>query len=96
MSGFKLLKENPLLRYAIINFFVSVHFARVFLNLSWKFQPYEVYENFKAEFGEELGERDVLVSYFCAASNDLLKLNIQSRQRIAQLEEEIRQLKGGE
>ena len=46
--------------------------------------------------GEELGERDVLISYFCAAANDLLKFKIQSRQRIAQLENELRQLKGGE
>ena len=67
MSGLELLKENPRLRYAIINFFVSVHFARDFLQLSGQFRPHEVYENLKSEFG------DVLFAYFCAASNDLLK-----------------------
>ena len=89
MSGLELLKDKPALRYAIMDFFVSVHFARVFLQLSWQFQPHEVYENFKAEYGEELGKNDVLFSYFCAASNALLKFTMQSQN-------ELRQLKGGE
>ena len=93
MDGVDLLKENPALRYAIMNFFVSVHFSREFLKLSRQFQPHEVYENFKSEFGKELGEHDVLISYFCATSNELLKFVVQSQNRIAQLEDEIKQLK---
>ena len=75
MSGLELLKENPRLRYAIMDFFVSVHFARDFLLLSRQFRPHEVYENLKSEFG------DVLFAYFCAASNDLLKFTVQQKSK---------------
>ena len=90
MNSCDLLRENPKLRYAIINFFANVHIGRDFLRLSWQFSPDNVYETFKKEFGEKLGNSDVLISYFCAYSNALLKLLMKSRQQITVLENETK------
>lgn len=93
MNSVEILKQNPPLRYAIIDFFATVHIGRDFLKLSLKFPPEKIYENFKQEFGEELGNEDVLVSYFCTRSNSLLKASLKLRQRIVELENEINRLK---
>jgi len=93
MNSVEILKKRPKLRYAILDFFVRVHFARDFLKLSWQFPPYAVYEIFNQEFGKNLGENDVLVSFFCAYSNNLLKFAARSQQRIVELEKEIHKLK---
>ena len=95
MNGEEIFQQNPKLRYDILNFFVEVHIARDYLKLSQEFSPHEVFENFYQGFAKELNGADVLTSYLCAYSNDLLKTLTESQTHLTELEKEIAAFKQG-
>ena len=99
MKGRAFFKENPEYRYAVINSFVEKDFGKIFQACSTE-SPFDIYSIFRKEFGEYLGEQDVLIPALCAALNTQQKINAlniqqfneyaaQAQAHIAQLEAKL-------
>ena len=88
MNGQEVFQQNPRLLYSILDFFAEVHIGRDFLKFSQEFSPHEVFENFYRGFAKELKDSDILMSYFCAYANNLLKTAMKNQKRIKELEKE--------
>ncbi len=102
MSRHEFFRRNPQFRYAVLDAFVAGRFGAIFEGAA-QLQPFEVYEAIKHEFGDRLGEHDVLLCALCTALNTQQKINVINRQqfnqfaaqaqaRIAQLEAEVKRL----
>ena len=100
LSKLEFFKENPLYRYAILEQFVTIMFNMIFES-AYKLQPFEVYEAIKQEFGDRLGEQDVLIPVLCAYVNTQQKVFFmnqqkfneyaaQAQRRIAELEAQLK------
>ena len=99
MKEIAFFKENPEYRFDVIGSFVEADFIKIFQACSTE-SPFDVYEIFRKEFGEYLGEQDVLIPVLCAAINTQQKINAmnvqqfneyaeQAQARIAELENEL-------
>ena len=91
MSEIEFFKENPKFRHKILNHFVNSDFANVARECS-ELSAYDIYDSFRKEFGDYLGDYDVLVSCLCA---DIVmkRRSIQNyKNRIAELEDKLNSL----
>ena len=61
MSKHEFFKTNPQQRYTILEYFVTSKSGLSFRD-AWNFSAFEVYDTIKQEFGDRLGEQDVLIS----------------------------------
>ena len=91
---------NPQHHYKILESFIQSHFSRFFQE-SFQLSPVAVYETIKQEFGDKLGEYDVLVSALCTVINTQQKIfainqqnfnqfAAQAQKRIAELEAQLK------
>ena len=85
MGKINLFKENPVLRYAILNFYFMLDLQRI-ANVSGNIPPQAIYEVFKNEFKYHLGENDVLISYLATNNIMLIKNLMMAQQKINLLE----------
>ena len=99
MSKNDFFQKNPSYRYAMLEFFITGKIFTPYKD-SWQMPPFKIYETIKKEFGDKLGEQDVLVSALCTYAMTLQKINLtnvqafknfsaQAQRRIAQLEAEL-------
>ena len=100
LSRIKFFEENLQQRYAVLNYFVERKFKLSF-HASLPLPPFEVYRAIKQEFGDRLGEQDVLVSALCTVINTQQKISAinqqkfnqfaaQAQKRIAELEAQLK------
>ena len=66
ISGHAFFKENPSYRYALLKYFVDKRFSWT-LKSGMELTEDKIYQSLKDEFGEKLGEYDVLVSALCTS-----------------------------
>jgi hypothetical protein len=81
MSKVKFFNENPQYRYDLLNFFIGLSFSNLSGN-KFALPSFLVYEAIKQEFGENLGEYDVLIPALCT-----MILNNQQKNSTANQEE---------
>ena len=92
-------KNMPQARFDVLNYF-AVKMILLSFGHTLRLQPFEIYDGIKQEFGDALGEQDVLVAALCTYVMTLQKINLtnvqtfknfsaQAQQRIAQLEAEL-------
>ena len=92
-------KNIPQARFDVLNYF-NVKMILISFGHTLRLQPFEIYDGIKKEFGDKLGEQDVLVSALCTYAMTLQKINLtnvqafknfsaQAQRRIAQLEAEL-------
>ena len=100
MSNNDFFVQNPQYRYAVLEHFAADKF-NIILGHSLQLPPFAVYETIKQEFGDKLGEQDVLVSALCTLVNTQQKMFVvnqqrfnqfaaQTQQRIAELEAQLK------
>ena len=100
LSRIKFFEEDFQYRYAVLNYFVKRKF-KLSLNASLNLPPFEVYRAIKQEFGDKLGEYDVLIAALCTLVNTQQKMSIinqqkfnefaaQAQKRIAELEAQLK------
>jgi len=100
LSRIKFFEENFQYRYAVLNYLVERKFKLSF-HASLQLPPFEVYRAIKQEFGDKLGEYDVLVSALCTLINTQQKMfavnqqkfnefAAQAQKRIAELEAQLK------
>ena len=100
MAGIEFFRENPVYRYKVINTFMNWDFNQVF-KVCDNEKDFDVYNMFREKFGEYLGEHEVLVAGLCTRVVGQRKywkkryddLDKKTKQRIAELEKEIKELK---
>ena len=97
-------QTKPQLHYALLENFFNGRFTSIFRDSSEFLPPFELYEAIKEEFGKNLGDYDVLIAALCTALaqqqrvtaaklKQFKEYQIQSRARIAELENEIKRRK---
>ena len=74
---------TPQYRYAISANVIQSHFSSIFQD-SLHLPPFAVYETIKQEFGDKLGEQDVLVAALCTLVNTQQKMFVVNQQRFNQ------------
>lgn len=79
-------QKNPQHRYAVLEVFIRGYFYRIFAS-SCQMPPFDVYEAIKQEFGDRLGEQDVLIAALCSIINSQQKALIINQQRFNQFVE---------
>ena len=93
MSKHEFFQKNPQYRYAVLEKFVQVRINCFFLD-SFQLSPVTVYETIKQEFGDKLGEQDVLVSALCTVINTQQKMFVANQQKFnefaAQAQEQVK------
>lgn len=100
MGKFDFFRQNSQYRYAVLENFVEGQINNT-LDKSFQLSQFAVYEAIKQEFGDKLGEYDVLIPALCTYINTLQKntvVNIlqfnqfaeQAQERISQLEEQLK------
>ncbi len=100
ISRHEFFKTKPQLHYALLENFFNGRFTSIFRDSSEFLPPFELYEAIKDEFGDTLGDRDVLIAALCTALvqqqqvtaaklQQFKEYQIQSGTRIAELENEI-------
>ena len=99
LNKFDFFKENPQHHYVMLNDFINGSFINVFV-IGFHLPPFVIYEAIKQEFGDKLGEQDVLVPFLCTAFNTQQKnfainqqkfnqFAAQAQNRIKELEEQL-------
>ena len=92
MSDLDFFQKNPSYRYAVLENFITGKIFNPHRD-EQQMPPFKIYETIKKEFGDKLGEQDVLVSALCTYAMTVQKMNYmistQAQQRIAQLEAEL-------
>lgn len=102
MGKLQFFRDNADFRHAILDFVVKKMFAMSF-GAGMVLPQFGVYGAIKKEFGEKLGEYDVLISMLCSGLNMQQKIILMNQQkfnqitaetekRIADLENELKQL----
>jgi len=97
LNKFDFFKKNPQHHYVMLNYFIIGSLGNDnFFRASFQIQPFVIYETIKQEFGDKLGEQDVLVSVLCTAFNTQQKnfaINHQKfNQFAAQAQNRIKEL----
>ena len=80
MDKHEFFQHNPQYRYAVLEVFANGTIWN-FLNESFQLPPFVVYETIKQEFGDKLGDYDVLVSALCTLVNTQQKMAAINQQR---------------
>ena len=99
LSKIEFFQMNPQQRYAVLVKFICGKFDIIF-SRSFQFQPFVIYETIKQEFGDKLGEYDILISVLCTVFNTQQKnftinhqkfnqFAAQAQNRIKELEEQL-------
>ena len=84
-------EENPIYRWYIMDYFNRVHFEQCMKSM-FNVPPHELYDILKKIFEEKFGEYGDLIAYLCNSSN-FSRLNlIATSQRIAYLENQLKEL----
>ena len=83
MSKVEFLRQNPSYRYAVLENFVVTKFNMIFKD-SAQLPPFVTYETLKHEFGDKLGEHDVLICAMCTVLNTQQKINVANIQQFNQ------------
>lgn len=107
ISRHEFFRTKPQLHYALLENFFNGRFTSIFRDSSEFLPPFELYEAIKDEFGNSLGDCDVLIAALCTALiqqqritaaklTQFKEYQIQSRARIAELENEINRRKNEE
>lgn len=102
MGKLQFFRDNADFRHAILDFVVKKMFAMSF-GAGMVLPQFGIYGAIKKEFGEKLGEYDVLISMLCSGLNMQQKIILMNQQkfnqitaetekRIADLENELKQL----
>ena len=86
LSKLEFFRKNPQDLYSILEVFIML---RLYIPITFQLPKYRVYETIKAEFGEILGEQDVLVSALCAVVNMQLRVITARNEKIAELERKL-------
>ncbi len=93
MSKHEFFQQNPPYRYVVLERFITVEFS-CFLNDSFQLPPFDIYETIKQEFGDKLGEQDVLISALCTILNTQQKIMAIDQQKFnefaAQAQEQVK------
>lgn len=76
-------RQNPQYRYVMLSHFVDGSFISL-LGKSFQLEPFAVYESIKKEFGDKLGEQDILVSTLCTIINTREKISVMNQQKFNQ------------
>ena len=96
LSRIKFFEENFQYRYTILNYFIKRKFKLSFY-ASIQLPPFEIYKAIRQEFGDKLGEQDVLVAALCTLVNTQQKILAINRQKFnkfaAQAQKRIAELK---
>lgn len=80
MSKHEFFQQNPQYRYAVLERFITAKFG-CFLEDSFHVPPFAIYEAIKQEYGNKLGEQDVLIAALCAFINTQQKISIINQQK---------------
>ena len=88
MSRLEFFRQNPQYRYAVLENFVHCKIGTIF-RPSLEVAPAEAYDVIKNEFGKNLGEWDVLISFLLADLIEQQKIFVKNQERIAELEQKI-------
>lgn len=88
MSNIDFFDQNPQYRYAILEHF-ALHMFRLSFKHGLKLSQHSLYEAVKNEFGDKLGEYDVLIALLCSIVNKYQKIEVTKNERIAELESKI-------
>lgn len=102
LGRIEFFKNNPVYRHAIVDFVVKKMFSMSF-QATMDVPQFAIYGAIKKEFGDNLGEYDVLIPALCTALNNQQKITVtnqhnfnqfvtKTEKRIAELEREIEQL----
>ena len=89
MGRLEFFRQNSQYRYAMLLYIASGGIN----SASWrgaKFQRSLIYEGIKNDFGDSLGEHDVLISMLCTIAMDYKQDIINKHKRIAELEEQLK------
>ena len=89
MGKHEFFRQNPQYRYAILEQFTT-HMFDLSFRSSLKLQQHSIYEGIKNEFGDRLGEYDVLIPVLCAVVNKHQKAISNKNDQIAKLEEKLK------
>ena len=81
MSRIEFFQENPNQRYAVLEDFVQHHLKLGFRNAG-QLLSYDVYSTIKDEFGDKLGEHDVLIPALCAALHSEKKSHSDDAEKL--------------
>ena len=85
MNRQEFFRLNPQYRCALLENFVHTRFSCIF-EASRKISLPEIYDAIKNEFGKDLGERDVLISFLLADLIEQQKIFVRMSERTAELE----------
>ena len=83
MASIEFFRKEPAYRYAVINNFVEMDFGCI-LNACPNESPFAMYNIFREQFGDKLGDHDVLVAALCSFINTQQKIIVADRQRFDQ------------
>ena len=83
--------ENPIYRWAIMDYFNRVHFD-VFAEAISNLLPYETYKILESALDKKFGEYGNLIAYFCNSSNFSRLHWLATSQKIAQLENQLKEI----
>ena len=86
MDRSEFLRQNVQYRYAVLEK-LTAHMFELSFKHSLQIPQPSIYEAIKNEFGDKLGDFDVLVSVLCAIINKYQKIIVKSNERIAELEQ---------
>ena len=89
MGKLDFFKENPQYRFAVTDYFLKKMYAFT-LGSRLRMEPFAIYTAIKDEFGERLGEQDVLVASLFALLDMQEKELIRRFHYIRQLETELK------
>ena len=100
LNRFEFFKKNPQYRYIMLSTFVEGSFSALF-GTSFQMKPSDFYESVKQEFGDKLGEQNILIPLLCTLINTHQKaffmkqqkfneFAAQSQNRIKELEEQLK------
>lgn len=89
----KFFRENPRYKWMLFDFFDGVYFSATLEDI--KNLQYEQYDILSAAFSAECGEYSSIIAYLCNAAN-ISRLNMLAlKQRILELENQLKQIQGG-
>ena len=102
LSKFEFFRNDTKCRHAILDFVVKKMFSMSF-QAAMEIPQFKLYGGLKREFGDRLGEHDVLIPALCIAINTQQKITVmnqrkfnkviaQNDKRIAALEAELKRL----
>ena len=89
MSRHEFFKENPQYQYDVTEKFVRWIFGNLFM-ASQHVAPADIYAAIKQEYGNSLGEHDILIAALCTALNSQQKTTFGDRQKFQQFAKKAR------